>query len=82
MAEARARYSQVVTILDKKNINIEAEKLKVLKERENLIKNFEEQFIFDETKALRKNIKVKNYVDGSKYEGEGNTASNHSHPLI
>ena len=72
MSESRTRYSQVITILDKKNVNIEAEKQKVLKEREELIKKFETDYIFDENKKLKKNIKVKNYVDGSKYEGEGN----------
>ena len=61
----------MITILDKKPVNLEAEKQRVLKEREELIKKFESEYIFDENRKFRKNIKVKNYVDGSRYEGEG-----------
>ncbi len=42
-----------------------------MREREELIKKFEEDYIYDENKKFKKNIKIKNYVDGSRYEGEG-----------
>lgn len=45
-------------------------KKKIQREREQLIKDFETTYIFDENKNYQRNIKVKNYVDGSKYEGE------------
>ncbi len=59
--------------MDKKTVNLEAEKAKVMREREELIRKFQYDYIYDEQGNLKKNIKVKNYVDGSKYEGEGIT---------
>ena len=44
--------------------------MKVLKEKEDLIRKFEEEILYDEFKRLRRNIKEKNYVDGSRYVGE------------
>ena len=35
-----------------------------------MIQQFEQNYIYDERGKFRKNIKVKNYVDGSRYEGE------------
>ena len=66
----KQRQSTVVTILDKKPFNLEIEKQKAFKEKENILKKFEEKYIFDEFLKLRRGMKLKNYVDGSRYEGE------------
>jgi len=34
------------------------------------MKNFEKEILYNEFHKLRKNIRIKNYVDRSKYEGE------------
>ena len=71
-----SRYSQIITILDKQNVNLEAEKQRALQKREELIKSFEQTFIYDDKQKLKKNIKVKNYVDGSRYEVNVNNNNN------
>jgi hypothetical protein len=42
----------------------------MLQEKEDIIVRFQAQWIFDEQSKYKKGIKVKNYVDSSKYEGE------------
>ena len=69
MSEAK-RQSLLVTILDKKNVNLEAERQRVLREKDEVIRKFEAEFINDPSGKHRKNVKLKNYVDGSRYEGE------------
>ena len=49
---------------------MEAERIKILREKDDLIKKFENEILFDDIGSLRKNIKEKKYVDGSKYVGE------------
>jgi hypothetical protein len=50
--------------------NLGTEELqKILREKDFLIKKFEEEHIFDEHHKYRKTVKVKNYVDNSRYEG-------------
>jgi len=57
-------------VLDgRKSYNLEFEREKVLKKKDDLIKKFESQYIYDPGRRPRRNIKIKNYIDGSRYEG-------------
>ena len=69
-SKPKIRQSLLVTILDKKNVNLEAERQKALFEKQQLIEEFEKTFLRDESGKLKKTMKSKNYVDNSKYEGE------------
>lgn len=66
-------------MLDKKPVNLEAEKQRALMEREQLVGEFEANFIYSADNNYRNNIKVKSYVDGSKYEGQGKHESHLSY---
>ena len=58
-------------ILDgRKSYNLEFEREKVLKKKEDLIKKFELQYIYDSRRKPKSSIKIKNYIDGSRYEGQ------------
>lgn len=67
----RSKTAAVLTILDeKKSLNFEEEHAKAMQEQVALIEKFEKEYIFEESNGKYKsNIKIKNYVDGSKYEG-------------
>ena len=52
-----------------KKSSVEEEKSKRLRERDEIIKNFENTYIYDENKRLKSEIKIKSYVDHSRYLG-------------
>lgn len=51
---------------------MEQEKARMLCEKDEIVQRFEIQWIFEEssTGRYKKGMRVKNYVDSSKYEGE------------
>jgi len=61
--------SSNVILDNRKSYNLEVEREKVLKKKDDLIKKFESQYIYDSRRRPRKSIKIKNYIDGSRYEG-------------
>lgn len=77
MAEKKTRQSLLVTLLDKKNINLEAERQKAFMARDNILASFERTHLRDENGKYRKMIKNKSYVDGSKYDGEFSDEKRH-----
>lgn len=50
MTDNRPRQSVITVTENRKSINLEAERLRVLKEREELLKRFEEEVIYDENR--------------------------------
>lgn len=77
MAEKKARQSLLVTLLDKKNINLEAERQKAFMARDHILASFERTHLRDESGKYKKTIKNKSYVDGSKYDGEFSDEKRH-----
>lgn len=51
-------------------VNIDGERERALREKEEYISKFETQYIFDKYNRLQAGIKLKSYVDGSQYVGE------------
>ena len=53
----------------------EKERTKIMQERDTIISNFVNKFITNpQSGQYYPNIRVKNYLDGSKYEGELSTS--------
>ena len=61
----RSRTNTMLTLLDGlKSVNLNDEYQKVLKEKEKIIKTFEDTFIYEKDHSFKKNIKIKfcNYL--------------------
>ena len=66
----------MLTIEGRKSF-IDTERIRLGKEREDILKRYEENYIYDGKGQYRKNVKEKSYVDGSLYIGEINNEHRH-----
>lgn len=53
-----------------RNFSPDLEKTRMLKEKDELIRKFLVENVYDSSGKLEKSVKVKTYQDGAKYEGQ------------
>ena len=50
--------------------NVDQERQKLVREKDAIIRKFEDEYLLNAGRKPKKNVKIKSYQDGSRYEGE------------